>query len=66
MPPSPSQSLHRGPGDRRLGQPGPDLGPALVAGDFSALWAYVLGPIVGGVLAALLYHRFLAKGDKPA
>ncbi|WP_433508286.1 aquaporin [Pseudonocardia halophobica] len=46
--------------------PARTLGPAVVAGDFSALWAYLLGPIVGGALAALLYHRFLAKGDKPA
>jgi MIP family channel proteins len=46
--------------------PARTLGPAIVVGEFSALWAYLLGPVVGGALAALLYHRFLAKGDKPA
>ncbi|GAA4711698.1 MIP/aquaporin family protein [Pseudonocardia yuanmonensis] len=46
--------------------PARTLGPAIVAGEFSTLWAYLLGPVVGGALAALLYHRFLAKGDKPA
>ncbi len=39
------------------------LGPMIVAGQFTAAWAYILGPIVGGVLAALLYDRFTSQGD---
>jgi aquaporin Z len=31
--------------------PGRSLGPALVLGDWSAWWAYLLGPIAGGVIA---------------
>ena len=38
------------------------LGPMLVAGDLTSVWLYILGPIIGGVLAALFYDRFLAEG----
>jgi MIP family channel proteins len=36
------------------------LGPMLVAGDLTSVWLYILGPIIGGVLAALLYERTMA------
>ena len=41
------------------------LGPMLVAGDFTSVWLYLLGPIIGGVLAALLYDRFMAQTEGP-
>jgi len=36
--------------------PAPDraLGPAIMSGTFTALWLYLLAPIVGGIAAALL------------
>src|SRR5215208_2711154 len=37
------------------------LGPMLVAGDLTSVWLYILGPIIGGVLAALLYDRTMAQ-----
>jgi glycerol uptake facilitator-like aquaporin len=37
------------------------LGPMLVAGDLTSVWLYVLGPIIGGVLAAFLYERTMAQ-----
>ena len=37
------------------------LGPMLVTVDFTSVWLYVLGPIIGGVLAALLYDRTMAQ-----
>src|SRR4028119_48363 len=46
--------------------PARSLGPMIVAGDLSSVWLYVLGPIVGGVLAALLYDRTMAKTEAPA
>jgi MIP family channel proteins len=41
------------------------LGPMIVAGQFTSAWVYVLGPIVGGGLAALLYDRFISEADAP-
>jgi glycerol uptake facilitator-like aquaporin len=45
--------------------PARSLGPMLVAGDLTSVWLYVLGPIVGGVLGALLYDRTMAKTQGP-
>jgi MIP family channel proteins len=40
--------------------PARSLGPMLVAGDLTSVWLYVLGPIVGGIIGALLYDRTMA------
>jgi glycerol uptake facilitator-like aquaporin len=37
----------------------------IVAGDLSSVWLYILGPIIGGTLAALLYDRTLAQTEGP-
>ena len=37
------------------------LGPMLVAGDLTSAWLYILGPIIGGVLAAFLYEKTIAQ-----
>jgi aquaporin Z/aquaporin NIP len=42
------------------------LGPALIAGQYTQLWVYFVGPLLGGAVAALLYDRFLAKADAPS
>jgi MIP family channel proteins len=42
------------------------LGPMIVAGDLTSVWLYILGPIIGGVLGALLYDRFMAQTEAPA
>jgi MIP family channel proteins len=41
------------------------LGPAIVAEEFTAVWVCIFGPIVGGVLAALLYDRFISEPEAP-
>ena len=46
--------------------PARSLGPMLVAGDLTSVWLYILGPIVGGVLGALLYDRTMAQTQGPA
>ncbi|MFQ6010796.1 MAG: MIP/aquaporin family protein, partial [Nitrososphaerales archaeon] len=44
--------------------PARTFGPAIVAMNFTAHWAYWLGPIVGALLAALLYRYALMSGEK--
>ena len=41
------------------------LGPMLVAGKLEAVWAYVFGPLLGGVAGAVLYARFLVSAVEP-
>ena len=41
------------------------LGPMIVAGDLTSAWLYILGPIIGGILGALLYDRFMAQTEAP-
>jgi MIP family channel proteins len=46
--------------------PARSLGPMIVAGDLTSVWLYILGPIIGGVLGALLYDRFMAQTEVPS
>lgn len=39
--------------------PARHLGPALLGGGLSETWIYWIGPVIGGILAALVYDRFL-------
>jgi MIP family channel proteins len=39
------------------------LGPMIVAGKFTAAWVYIFGPLIGGVLAAVLYDRLVSEAD---
>jgi MIP family channel proteins len=39
------------------------FGPAIVQGDFSDFWIWWVGPIVGGVLAAVLYNDVIMDGS---
>lgn len=41
------------------------LGPMIVSGHFTAAWAYVVGPLIGGVAASVIYDRFLRRADIP-
>jgi MIP family channel proteins len=41
--------------------PARTFGPALVTGHLEYLWMYIVGPVVGGALAALLYDRVLVQ-----
>src|SRR5918997_807457 len=43
--------------------PARTLGPMIVAGQFTTFWVYLVGPIVGAVLAALVYERFASQSD---
>ena len=41
--------------------PARTFGPALATGDFSYLWMYLVGPLLGGAAAALVYDRVFLK-----
>lgn len=48
--------------------PARSIGPALLGGDLSALWIYLVAPILGAVLAALVYRaaNWEAETGSPA
>jgi MIP family channel proteins len=35
--------------------PARSIGPAVVSGELTGMWVYILGPVIGGTVAALLY-----------
>ena len=43
--------------------PARSFGPALIAGKLDGIWVFLLAPLVGGALAAVVY-RFLDSGNK--
>ena len=40
------------------------LGPMLVAGAYTGWWVYIIGPVFGGICAALLYDKVIARAQK--
>ena len=41
--------------------PARTLGPAVVTGNYADIWLYFVGPILGGVVAAVLYNTVLKE-----
>ncbi len=42
------------------------LGPMLLSGHLHGSWIYIVGPVVGGVLAAVVYDRFISHTSPPS
>ena len=42
------------------------FGPALVGNEFSDAWAFIVGPLVGGILAAAFYRFVIEPASGPA
>jgi aquaporin NIP len=45
--------------------PARSLGPALVSGDLHALWLYMLAPVIGAALGAVVYQFIRSEPTKP-
>ena len=46
--------------------PARSIGPALIGGDLSKLWIYLVGPIAGAVIGALIYRAANSAQDRPS
>lgn len=42
------------------------LGPMIVAGVYKDFWAYIIGPVVGAIVAAVLYAFLLVEAEEPS
>jgi len=57
--------LVAGPVSGGAANPARALGPVIVSLKFYSVWAYVLGPVVGGVLGAVVYDEFIGPATAP-
>src|SRR6478752_8518610 len=46
--------------------PARSLGSAIVGGDLSQIWIYIVGPIVGGLVGWAVYRAVEMSGEEPA
>jgi len=46
--------------------PARSLGPALVRGDLHGIWPYLLGPLLGSLLAVVFAYVLRGPGGDPA
>ena len=58
--------LVAGPVSGGAANPARALGPMIVSLKFFSVWAYVLGPMVGGVLGAVVYDEFIGPATATA
>jgi MIP family channel proteins len=42
------------------------LGPMIISGKMTEFWAYVVGPVLGAAVAAIIYSTLLATAEEPS
>ncbi len=52
-------------GDGGAGNPARALGPEIISGTYTAVVLYIIGPLLGGVVAAVLYARVGGAASAP-
>jgi aquaporin Z len=45
--------------------PARSIGPALISGNIHDLWIYIISPLMGGFLAALIYKAMQKQSSIP-
>ena len=58
-------ALFGGPISGASMNPARSLGPALVSGDLTALWIYLVAPVIGAVIGVLVYGVLRSQGLPP-
>jgi MIP family channel proteins len=54
-----------GPVSGGAGNPARALGPEIISGTYTAVALYIIGPLLGGVVAAVLYARVIGAASAP-
>ncbi len=54
-----------GPVSGGAGNPARALGPEIISGTYTAVALYIIGPLLGGVVAAVLYARVVGAASAP-
>ncbi len=54
-----------GPVSGGAGNPARAIGPMIVSATYPSVIIYILGPIIGGIVAAVLYDRFVGGASAP-
>jgi len=59
------EAMFAGPISGASMNPARSLAPALVSGNFTSLWLYIAGPIIGALLGAFTYRLLTERTDTP-
>jgi glycerol uptake facilitator-like aquaporin len=59
-------ALFGGPVTGASMNPARSIGPAIASGEWTSIWIYIVGPVLGAVLGALAYQALRTGSLEPA